>query len=334
MRLRHSHGTTEAEIGMNPKSYDPLLRREELEFTTSNGEHISVEAVFQDTMPSGSNIGTVVAIHGAPGSYKDFKYVTPLLQEKGIRLIGVNMPGYGLTPGDPLLRYDNFERNNFIHELIKRVGIVERLVVLGHSRGTENATGVAARNVEKLVGLVLLNPTGLTPHRVMHPRWIIPFVLWLYSRGPTAQMILHGILKFVYNRILGLRLDSGERAVICLKTMQSLEFGEGLRPHINDINRKPNARVLISYSGKDFLIETRVSQELVNTFEDCVELSCQEKDDSFEESAIQQTRDLFLNGAKTVSIYFEKDGHFLQRDRARYVANSIEAILLASSVKD
>ncbi|VDL74971.1 unnamed protein product [Nippostrongylus brasiliensis] len=100
-----------------------------------------------DTLPSGSRIGSVVAIHGAPGSHKDFKYIAPLLQERGIRFIGVNMPGFGLSPGDPRLQCDNFERDNFIHELIKRMDIAQPMVIMSHSRGTENATSVAARNI-------------------------------------------------------------------------------------------------------------------------------------------------------------------------------------------
>ncbi|KAK5980932.1 hypothetical protein GCK32_012804 [Trichostrongylus colubriformis] len=42
---------------------------------------------------------------------------------------------------------------------------------------------------------------------------------------------------------------------------------------------------------------------------------------------MQETRDLFSSGTKTVSINFEEDGHFLQRDRARYIADAIEALL-------
>ncbi|VDM82796.1 unnamed protein product, partial [Strongylus vulgaris] len=80
-------------------SVDPLLRRHQLQFSNKDGEKIDVEAVIQDTLPSGSQLGTVIGIHGAPGSHKDFKYIVPLLQEKGIRFIGVNMPGFGLTPG-------------------------------------------------------------------------------------------------------------------------------------------------------------------------------------------------------------------------------------------
>ncbi|KAJ1364799.1 hypothetical protein KIN20_024971 [Parelaphostrongylus tenuis] len=109
--------------------------------------------------------------------------------------------------------------------------------------------------------------------------------------------------------------------------MHGLEFAKGLRPLINSINENPHARVLVAYTGKDFFIERSISQKFVQEFHNCVEITCEEKGDSFEDSAIQQTHDLFSSGAKVVSIYFAKDGHYLQRDRARYVANSIESIL-------
>ncbi|KAK6036887.1 hypothetical protein COOONC_25608 [Cooperia oncophora] len=56
------------------------------------------------------------------------------------------MPGFGHTPGDPRLRCDNTERNNFVNELIARIGNVEKVVMMGHSRGSENAAAIAASN--------------------------------------------------------------------------------------------------------------------------------------------------------------------------------------------
>ncbi|KAK6024048.1 hypothetical protein OSTOST_10150 [Ostertagia ostertagi] len=310
---------------------DPFLRQTDVRFSTSSGSEILVEAVYQDTLPSGSRIGTVVAIHGAPGSHKDFKYVTPLLQNKGIRFIGVNMPGFGLTPGDSRLRCDNTERNNFVDELIARIGNVGRLVVMGHSRGCENATAVAARNVDKLTGLMLVNPTGLRLHRGLRPFWVIRFLLWLDSLGSIARKILHPLLKFFVNTnmLLSTNVDSGERAMMCVRTMSHLELAKGLQPNIDCINQSPDVsyRVLMAYSGKDFLIETSISRELANSFKGHKELRCKDNDEISEEEAVRQTRELLSNGAKAVSINFEKSGHFLQRDRARYIADAVEALL-------
>lgn len=48
-------------------------------------------------MPEDLEHGTVVLIHGAPGSHNDFKYVLPFFKEKNIRVIGINFPGFGLS---------------------------------------------------------------------------------------------------------------------------------------------------------------------------------------------------------------------------------------------
>ncbi|WKY08007.1 hypothetical protein Q1695_007476 [Nippostrongylus brasiliensis] len=305
---------------------DTTLRNVDVQFSTSCGEEVDVSAVVQDTLPSGSRIGSVVAIHGAPGSHKDFKYIAPLLQERGIRFIGVNMPGFGLSPGDPRLQCDNFERDNFIHELIKRMDIAQPMVIMSHSRGTENATSVAARNIDKLAGLVLLNPTGLRRHRGL-PLWPIRCILWIYSLGSWTAMVVHPLMKFLYNSILGLRLDSGERAMMCVRTMCSMGFASSLLPCIDVINRNKASRVLVAYSGEDFLVEPSISRELAVSFNDCEELSCNEKNQSLVEIASRNTQDLYRRGTKTVAINFKKDGHFLQRDQARYIADSVDAIL-------
>ncbi|KAK6040109.1 hypothetical protein COOONC_22386 [Cooperia oncophora] len=259
--------------------FDPFLRQVDVRFSTSSGDEIVVDATpageqtwtssdgkagkhpsrkllscivterskFQDTSPSGSQLGTVVAIHGAPGSHKDYKYVTPLLHDKGIRFIGVNMPGFGITPGDPRLRCDNKERDNFVHELIAKIGNVERLVVMGHSRGCENATAVAARNVRthSASGTALI---------------------------PPVSAAIEDAAFLVYNNIIGLRLDSGERAMMCVRTMSHLELAKGVQPNIDRINQSHDTRVLVAYSGKDFLIETSISRELANAFKDHKEL--------------------------------------------------------------
>lgn len=113
--------------------------------------------IVQDTKPSGSSVGTVVTLHGSPGSHKDFKYIAPILRDYGIRMIGVNFPGFGHTPGlasvsvNPSgfthLKHDNRERLAFVQALIDGLGLKEKLVFMGHSRGSENALKMAALNI-------------------------------------------------------------------------------------------------------------------------------------------------------------------------------------------
>lgn len=112
---------------------------------------------FEDTKPEGSAIGTVIAMHGAPGSHRDFKYITPILRSYGIRVIGINFPGFGLSSGlwslavafleHASLKHDHVERGVFIQSIVDQLNLNERLVFMGHSRGSENALKAAAMNI-------------------------------------------------------------------------------------------------------------------------------------------------------------------------------------------
>ncbi|KAK6056380.1 hypothetical protein COOONC_06115 [Cooperia oncophora] len=79
---------------------------------------------------------------------------------------------------------------------------------------------------------------------------------------------MHPLIKYFYNNIIGLRLDTGERAMLCVRTMASLEYGKVLRAHIDSINQCENARVLVVYAGKDILIEPEIPLELASLFSD------------------------------------------------------------------
>ncbi|CAI4228242.1 unnamed protein product [Auanema sp. JU1783] len=308
------------------KELEQLVRTENIEFELKNGEKVSTASVIQDTLPEGSCIGTVVALHGAPGSHKDFKYITPYLHEKGIRVVGVNFPDYGLTAGHPELQFDNTERNNYVKAVIDKVGLKEKVIIVGHSRGCENATGSASLSTDVLSGLVLLNPTGLRLHRGLKPFWLIRLVLWLYSFGTVMQSILHTACFKLY-QFLGLRVDNGKRAITCIKTMRNLEMS-GLLPKISKINEAKNVQVLIAYSGKDLFIEIPITKELANAFDESVEVICPTNNPKAFEEAYQESMTLLRNGHKSVVLGFLTEGHFLQKHQPKIIADSIEAMLL------
>jgi len=96
-----------------------------------------------------------VAIHGAPGSHKDFKYMLPLLRDHGIRLVAINFPGFGLTPGTNDLRYDNTERLNYVQQVVDRLALKRNLIFIGHSRGSENALKLGTVNSDRTAGNLL-----------------------------------------------------------------------------------------------------------------------------------------------------------------------------------
>lgn len=70
---------------------------------------------------------------------------------------------------DDRLLNDNFERTEFIRQILNTLNINDPIVFLGHSRGSENALRLAALYKEKTIGAVFVNPVGFRKHKGVRP---------------------------------------------------------------------------------------------------------------------------------------------------------------------
>ncbi|CAO4376889.1 unnamed protein product [Caenorhabditis nigoni] len=77
----------------------PKLHEKLVQFETEKGNLVDLRAIYEDSLTSGSSLGTVIGFHGSPGSHKDFKYIRHRLDDMGIRFIGINYPGFKHTEG-------------------------------------------------------------------------------------------------------------------------------------------------------------------------------------------------------------------------------------------
>lgn len=154
---------------------------------------------------------TLVLIHGAPGTYRDFRYLMPLLQERGVRVLGVNLPGFG---GSEVLDTTNY------YEHISSVPSVrltyramqsvlkdsDNVFVLGHSFGGHAAVHFTGINADEhqlnVKGLVLLAAAGHRPHKALIPP--LNDLLWrlLRSDVPVLEQTSKWLVKQLYLRVL------------------------------------------------------------------------------------------------------------------------------------
>ncbi|KAE9552270.1 hypothetical protein FO519_004516 [Halicephalobus sp. NKZ332] len=236
-----------------------------LKIKIKSGELVELNAVYQDTKPKGSSLGTFLTIHGAPGSHKDFKYITPRLMEAGIRVIGINFPGLGWTPGDLRLYYDNHERNQCIQQIINNLDL-KNIVFCGHSRGTENAIMMAATNQERTSGVVLLNPTGLSRHKGIRPEWAVN-ALATAARTWGLRALNEAFLYQFYTRVLKFKVKTSSECAVCVQYMSQCALGDQ-REFIEDLNKNDKIKVVICAAGKDHLVEKHILKDLISTFKD------------------------------------------------------------------
>ncbi len=222
------------------KPHDPVLQKIQL----SRGE------------ASYTDVGEgppLIAIHGLPGSVRDYRWLGASIPPH-IRLIRVNMPGFGETqkscgPGVTIAH-----RASFVVELLDALNI-EKCVVLGHSMGGPVATEIAARYPHRVLGLALLASVGLRPHHMLRrspsPRWLSRFF-----RIPGTTWLLKRKLRQAYQRI-GFPDSIPDSALVhTIHIIGTIRFTQ-----IRETQKLLTAPTFLSWAEDDRFIEKEVFQE-------------------------------------------------------------------------
>ena len=152
--------------------------------------------------PSNNNT-TIIQLHGAPGSHRDYRHISPLLAEK-VNVISFDLPGFGLSMDAPHRRTSTTELAQVVEQALDHCShdlANQKLILLGHSFGGHLAMEIAARDPSRYSGLCLLSSAGMSPHKALRPfgiyQWIARFLDHPVSHDATARMIY-----FYYRRIL------------------------------------------------------------------------------------------------------------------------------------
>lgn len=292
----------------------------------------TVESKYVDVGNYPNTKGTVVTLPGSPGTHNDFKYMKSLFEQKNIRMICTNFPGSEFVTGGLHNSFTNEDRNSYIKCLLKKLELekVNKMVIIGHSRGGENALQLASSlsndSCWPLVGAVMINSPGFAPHKGISNRMnTIKFIISMIKRhNPTINTILHPILHWFYNNVIGLRVSHGKVAAAAILPMQTFAFDEQ-KLSIDDLKRKPKVRAFYGYGSKDFLIDEHQSNEVAMYFshEDHIVISC--KEDA--EKSKNVMRESFASGKQFVTANFTEEGHFLQKTHPEFIVEVVDAML-------
>src|SRR5512145_287687 len=101
---------------------DPPLREVELP---------QGRVAYTDEGPAGGP--ALIAVHGVPGSVRDFRYLAPRLTD-AVRLVRVDLPGFGGSPPVDAAVRTLTGRARVVRELAEVLRL-ERFGVIGHSMG-------------------------------------------------------------------------------------------------------------------------------------------------------------------------------------------------------
>lgn len=131
----------------------------------------------------------VVALHGCPGSHRDWRWLGAAIEPE-LRLIRLDLPGFGQTPLETLPAADFASRAALVVEVLDALG-VEVACALAHSAGGPLALELAANYPRRIGAVALVGAPGLRPHRPLRearfshrisPLLRVPGLRWLLTR--------------------------------------------------------------------------------------------------------------------------------------------------------
>jgi pimeloyl-ACP methyl ester carboxylesterase len=235
----------------------------------------------------------LIAVHGIPGSGRDFRYLAPLLSDV-IRVIRIDLPGFGGTS----LRQEAVDsvegRVRVVTELADHLGLAH-FALLGHSMGGATALLGAAGQPGRVNLLVLVASVAISRHRGLQ---LPPRVFGLMGRIltlPGASGLLMPWLRGEYRRrgLPGADALSAADLSVQLRALGAIRF-----PSLRRAVRGPLPPALVAYAPDDPLIERQIPEELLATLADARAL-------------------VFTDG-----------GHNLQKTRAGELADAIREAML------
>lgn len=232
----------------------------------------------------------VLCAPGVPGSTRDFRYVGPLLADRGLCCVRVDLPGFGRSADNPRFLAASRERAALLHEVALARGH-RHYAVLGHSFGGTSALACAALHAPHVRALVLVNSVGTIRHRGLQ----IPHEVTGASRrllhAPVVGERFVAFMRGAYQRG-GLRSDvplDADRLHGHLQMIGGLDFADQ-----RVFCRSVSCPTLVVSAADDGLVEPRVSFALAAAFE---------------------------NATLVTHLHVGHGGHFLQKQEAPAIAD-------------
>ena len=135
-------------------------------------------------LESGDPAGrAVVLLHGMKFQAETWRELGTLAQlaDQGLRVLAVDMPGFGRSPAHPL------PPGEVVHRLLDKLDI-DRAVLVGPSMGGRVAMEYAIAHPERLAGLVLVGAVGVADNRADLGRITVPVLVVWGSEDQVAPL--------------------------------------------------------------------------------------------------------------------------------------------------
>ncbi|KAG7387335.1 hypothetical protein PHYPSEUDO_014429 [Phytophthora pseudosyringae] len=241
-------------------------------------EYVDVEP----SVPNGNASATVVCVHGAPGSFGDYRYLIPMLaeQQPGLRFIGVNLPGYlgsEVEKSHYLVTVSALRAAEVVLQAIRQLcGTIENgggdVFFIGHSFGAHTAINMAAMNETRgiagdtantirLRGIAVLAPAGCVPQRMVKEIPIKMMVMLLRSRNAVVVRLATRFVKYLYTELLGFPRRTPATSCVSAVVRAGTTKFPLIRTQVN-LLKEARMPTFVAWALDDVLVEPAIPEEL------------------------------------------------------------------------
>ncbi len=194
----------------------------------------------------------LVALHGLPGSWRDFRWLAPSLAQRH-RLLCIGLPGFGGSDGS-VCAPTRAGHHRFLDTVLDALGLTD-VVLIGHSFGGLLAWSYAEHAPARVRGLVLLAPGGVREHKVARNTVGAGTLARLLS-SPLGALGPRWLARTVFTS-LGFPQTPHAEIVRVLESLEAWSW-QGL----DDVAQAVRAPTFLAACDDDPLVETEITDEL------------------------------------------------------------------------
>jgi pimeloyl-ACP methyl ester carboxylesterase len=216
---------------------------------------------FVDEGPKGAP--ALLAVHGIPGSVRDFRYLAPQLSAT-VRFVRVDLPGFGgSAPARDAVRSLS-GRARVLLALADHLGLAS-FAVLGHSMGGATALSVAAEHSERVRALFLLASVGLRPHRGLG---VGPRTFRLMGHGLSVPLLRAWLVREARERYRRRHFPGADSMDAGAFATHFHAIGAADFERLNRAARGRLPPTLIAWAKDDPMVEKEIPAELARALPD------------------------------------------------------------------
>lgn len=125
--------------------------------------------------------GNILLVHGFGASTFSWRYTAPVLQEKGYRVVALDLPGFGFTERKIGFNHSSEARASVIWQLLEMIDEGSGWHLVGHSMGGATVTAMALQKPDQVESMVLAAGALSTAGRSR--------INWLFRYPPLGRWL-------------------------------------------------------------------------------------------------------------------------------------------------